>query len=162
MQALPVFTFANQAGLDMLETTLVSLQDISLEKIFDEEGRKTLFTEFPQVMQQVWYTFFEMNVIKKHKELWAWQITIESIKFLKIQKDSNVKYMIDSFVLSVRVVQGFMCLQGGICLSSMGRPVSYERAVAWKVVNDEENAHCICFMFINWSFVWKFRREYRV
>lgn len=51
------------------------------------------------------------------------------------------------------LVQGFMCIQGGICLSSMGRPVSYERAVAWKVLNEEESAHCICFMFINWSFV---------
>ncbi|KAA3459555.1 homeobox-leucine zipper protein ATHB-8-like [Gossypium australe] len=100
IKAPPVFMFGNQAGLDMLETTLVALQDISLEKIFDENGRKALFAEFPQVMQQ-----------------------------------------------------GFMCLQGGFCLSSMGRAVSYERAVAWKVVNDEENAHCICFMFINWSFV---------
>lgn len=53
MQALPVFTFANQAGLDMLETTLVALQDIALEKIFDDHGRKTLFSEFPQIMQQV-------------------------------------------------------------------------------------------------------------
>ncbi|CAF2057692.1 unnamed protein product [Brassica napus] len=34
----PVFMFANQAGLDMLETTLVALQDIALEKIFDESG----------------------------------------------------------------------------------------------------------------------------
>lgn len=54
MQALPVFTFANQAGLDMLETTLVALQDITLEKIFDDHGRKALFAEFPQIMQQVW------------------------------------------------------------------------------------------------------------
>ncbi|KAL5190237.1 Homeobox-leucine zipper protein ATHB-8 [Glycine soja] len=100
LKALPVFTFANQAGLDMLETTLVALQDITLEKIFDDNGKKTLCTEFPQIMQQ-----------------------------------------------------GFMCIQGGICLSSMGRPVSYERAVAWKVLNEEESAHCICFMFINWSFV---------
>ncbi|XP_044486095.1 homeobox-leucine zipper protein ATHB-15-like [Mangifera indica] len=100
LKALPVFTFANQAGLDMLETTLVALQDITLEKIFDDHGRKTLCSEFPQIMQQ-----------------------------------------------------GFACLQGGICLSSMGRPVSYERAVAWKVLNEEETAHCICFMFINWSFV---------
>ncbi|KAK7845021.1 homeobox-leucine zipper protein athb-15 [Quercus suber] len=100
LKALPVFTFANQAGLDMLETTLVALQDITLEKIFDDNGKKTLCSEFPQIMQQ-----------------------------------------------------GFMCLQGGICLSSMGRPISYERAVAWKVLNEEENAHCICFMFINWSFV---------
>ncbi|XP_024971803.1 homeobox-leucine zipper protein ATHB-15 [Cynara cardunculus var. scolymus] len=100
LKALPVFTFANQAGLDMLETTLVALQEITLEKILDEHGRKSLCSEFPQIMQQ-----------------------------------------------------GFACLQGGICLSSMGRPVSYERAVAWKVLNEEENAHCICFMFINWSFV---------
>ncbi|XP_010545673.1 PREDICTED: homeobox-leucine zipper protein ATHB-15 isoform X2 [Tarenaya hassleriana] len=100
LKALPVFTFANQAGLDMLETTLVALQDISLEKIFDDNGRKTLCSEFPQIMQQ-----------------------------------------------------GFACLRGGICLSSMGRPVSYDKAVAWKVLNEEENAHCICFVFINWSFV---------
>ncbi|KAI3857670.1 hypothetical protein MKW98_028934 [Papaver atlanticum] len=100
IKALPVFNFANQAGLDMLETTLVALQDITLEKIFDDHGRKTLYAEFPQIMQQ-----------------------------------------------------GFACLQGGICLSSMGRPISYERAVAWKVLDQEENAHCICFMFVNWSFV---------
>ncbi|KAI3806860.1 hypothetical protein L1987_22777 [Smallanthus sonchifolius] len=99
-KALPVFTFANQAGLDMLETTLVALQDISLDKVLDEHGRKGLFTEFAQIMQQ-----------------------------------------------------GFVCLQGGVCSSSMGRPVSYERAVAWKVLNEEENAHCLSFMFINWSFV---------
>lgn len=50
-----MFTFANQAGLDMLETTLVALQDITLEKIFDDHGRKTLCSEFPQIMQQVWH-----------------------------------------------------------------------------------------------------------
>ncbi|XP_060208354.1 homeobox-leucine zipper protein ATHB-15-like isoform X1 [Lycium barbarum] len=100
LKQLPVFTFTNEAGLDMLETTLVALQDITLEKIFDDNGRKALFSELPQIMQQ-----------------------------------------------------GFACLQGGICLSSMGRPISYERAVAWKVLNEEEDAHCICFMFINWSFV---------
>ncbi|GKC37118.1 homeobox-leucine zipper protein ATHB-15 [Tanacetum coccineum] len=88
LKALPVFTFANQAGLDMLETTLVALQDISLEKVLDEHGRKGLFTEFAQIMQQ-----------------------------------------------------GFTCLQGGVCSSSMGRPVSYERAVAWKVLNDEDDVH---------------------
>ncbi|KAI7989367.1 Homeobox-leucine zipper protein HOX33 [Camellia lanceoleosa] len=100
LKALPVFTFANQAGLDLLETTLVALQDITLERILDDHGKKTLFSELPQIMQQ-----------------------------------------------------GFACLEGGVCLSSMGRPVSYERAVAWKVLDDEETAHCICFMFINWSFV---------
>ncbi|KAL8226179.1 hypothetical protein R6Q57_018736 [Mikania cordata] len=100
LKAAPLFTFANQAGLDMLETTLVALQDISLEKVLDEHGRKGLFTELAQIMQQ-----------------------------------------------------GFVCLQGGVCSSSMGRPVSYERAVAWKVLNEEENAYCLSFMFVNWSFV---------
>ena len=48
-----MFTFANQAGLDMLETTLIALQDISLEKILDDDGRKALCTEYPKIMQQV-------------------------------------------------------------------------------------------------------------
>ncbi|KAG1353907.1 homeobox-leucine zipper protein HOX9 [Cocos nucifera] len=48
----PIFTFANQAGLDMLETTLFALQDISLDKIFDEPGRKALCSEFAKLMEQ--------------------------------------------------------------------------------------------------------------
>lgn len=56
-QAMPVFIFANQAGLDMLETTLVSLQDITLDKIFDDPGLKALFSGFSKIMQQV---------------IWAW------------------------------------------------------------------------------------------
>lgn len=53
LQPQPVFMFANQAGLDMLETTLVALQDITLEKIFDESGRKALCSDFAKLMQQV-------------------------------------------------------------------------------------------------------------
>ncbi|XP_044507645.1 homeobox-leucine zipper protein ATHB-14-like [Mangifera indica] len=98
--ASPVFTFANQAGLDMLETTLVALQDIMLDKILDEAGRKVLCSEFAKIMQQ-----------------------------------------------------GFAYLPGGICASSMGRPASYEQAVAWKVLDDDNSSHCLAFMFINWSFV---------
>ncbi|XP_065846929.1 homeobox-leucine zipper protein ATHB-14-like [Euphorbia lathyris] len=98
--ASPVFTFSNQAGLDMLETTLVALQDIMLDKILDEAGRKMLCSEFSKIMQQ-----------------------------------------------------GFAYLPGGICVSSMGRPISYEQAIAWKVVNDEDSNHCLALMFINWSFV---------
>lgn len=37
----------------MLETTLVALQDITLEKIFDESGRKALYDDFAKLMQQV-------------------------------------------------------------------------------------------------------------
>ncbi|KAJ1282140.1 hypothetical protein BS78_03G027600 [Paspalum vaginatum] len=100
LKALPVFTFANQSGLDMLETTLVALQDITLEKLFDDQGRKNLCAELPGIMEQ-----------------------------------------------------GFACIPGGLCVSSLGRPVSYEKALAWKVLDDDSGAHCICFMFVNWSFV---------
>ncbi|KAL4567919.1 hypothetical protein LXL04_023515 [Taraxacum kok-saghyz] len=61
--SLPVFIFGNQAGLDMLETNLVALQDITLDKMFDDAcrkalfpefdaGRKALFPEFGKIMQQ--------------------------------------------------------------------------------------------------------------
>ncbi|KAG8365663.1 hypothetical protein BUALT_Bualt18G0129800 [Buddleja alternifolia] len=100
MNASAVFTFANQAGLDMMETTLVALQDVMLEKILDESGRKTLLSEFSKIMHQ-----------------------------------------------------GFAYLPAGVCVSSMGRPVSYEQAIAWKVLNDEDCNHCLAFMFMNWSFV---------
>ncbi|KAJ4910967.1 Homeobox-leucine zipper protein REVOLUTA [Raphanus sativus] len=105
----PVFMFANQAGLDMLETTLVALQDITLEKIFDESGRKALCSDFAKLMQQ-----------------------------------------------------GFACLSSGICLSTMGRHVTYEQAIAWKVFassdnkddnSNNNNLHCLAFSFVNWSFV---------
>ncbi|XP_022729816.1 homeobox-leucine zipper protein REVOLUTA-like isoform X2 [Durio zibethinus] len=52
VKSLPVFIFANQAGLDMLETTLVALQDITLDKIFDESGRKGLCSDFAKLMQE--------------------------------------------------------------------------------------------------------------
>ncbi|XP_042469940.1 homeobox-leucine zipper protein HOX32-like [Zingiber officinale] len=100
LKTSPVFTFSNQAGLDLLETTLIALQDIMLENILDDSARKMLCSEFPKIMQQ-----------------------------------------------------GFAYLPGGVCLSSMGRPVSYEQAVAWKVLNEEGSTHCLAFMFVNWSFV---------
>ncbi|XWS53279.1 hypothetical protein CRYUN_Cryun11dG0143700 [Craigia yunnanensis] len=101
LKSLPVFIFANQAGLDMLETTLVALQDITLDKIFDESGRKALCSDFAKLMQE-----------------------------------------------------GFAYLPAGICMSTMGRHVSYEQAVAWKVLAaDESTVHCLAFSFVNWSFV---------
>ncbi|CAK9165184.1 unnamed protein product [Ilex paraguariensis] len=101
LKSLPVFIFANQAGLDMLETTLVALQDITLDKIFDDSGHKGLFSEFAKIMQQ-----------------------------------------------------GYAYLPGGICMSTMGRHVSYEQAIVWKVLAPEENTvHCLAFSFVNWSFV---------
>lgn len=45
--------FANSAGFDILETTMVNIQDMPLEGVLDDEGRKVLFSELPKIMQQV-------------------------------------------------------------------------------------------------------------
>ena len=45
--------FANCAGLEMLETTSGALQDLPWEETLDENGRKTAFADFTQVLQQV-------------------------------------------------------------------------------------------------------------
>ena len=37
----------------MLETSLIALQDITLDKIFDESGRKALCSDFTKLMHQV-------------------------------------------------------------------------------------------------------------
>ncbi|KAK2370826.1 homeobox-leucine zipper protein ATHB-15 [Trifolium repens] len=52
MKTVPVFIFANQAGLDMLETTLVALQDITLDKIFNDSARKNLVAYFSKLIQE--------------------------------------------------------------------------------------------------------------
>jgi homeobox-leucine zipper protein len=84
----------------MLETTLVALQDIMLDKTLDDSGRRALCSEFAKIMQQ-----------------------------------------------------GYANLPAGICVSSMGRPVSYEQATVWKVVDDNESNHCLAFTLVSWSFV---------
>uniref|UniRef100_A0A7N0ZVN7 Uncharacterized protein n=1 Tax=Kalanchoe fedtschenkoi TaxID=63787 RepID=A0A7N0ZVN7_KALFE len=101
IKATPVLIFANKAGLDMLETTLAALQDVSLDKIFDESGRKALCSDFAKIMQQ-----------------------------------------------------GFAYLPSGICMSTMGRHISYNQSVAWKVLaGDDQTVHCLAFSFVNWSFM---------
>ncbi|EAZ25309.1 hypothetical protein OsJ_09120 [Oryza sativa Japonica Group] len=96
----PVFTFANKAGLDMLETSLVALQDLTLDRIFDEPGKEALFSNIPKLMEQ-----------------------------------------------------GHVYLPSGVCMSGMGRHVSFDQAVAWKVLAEDSNVHCLAFCFVNWSFV---------
>lgn len=136
LQSMPVFTFANQAGLDMLETTLVALQDISLDKIFDEAGRKTLCADFSKLMNQV-HQMFELSFLPQ----------------LRV-KPYAVSHCSLIHLLSFPPRQGFAYLPAGICMSTMARHVSYEQAIAWKVLAAEENSvHCLAFSFINWSFV---------
>lgn len=105
LQAMPVLTFANQSGLDMLETTLAALREITMDKVLDcDQGRKSLLCA--DLMASV-------------------------------------------------AEQGYACVEGGTCASSMGRPASYGKAVAWKVLDDggAGAAHCVCFAFMDWSFV---------
>ena len=45
--------FANQSGLDMLETTSSALQQLDWQKTLDENGKKCLCTNLSQVIQQV-------------------------------------------------------------------------------------------------------------
>nr|AWD38919.1 class III homeodomain-leucine zipper protein [Cyrtomium guizhouense] len=101
----PVFTFANQAGLDMMEVpSVASLQEIPCTTtILEDESGKGMRSVVAQVMQQ-----------------------------------------------------GYACLPAGIRVSSKGRAVSYERAVAWKVVMEVEEEliiHGVAFLFTNWSFL---------
>ncbi|MFS7968656.1 hypothetical protein Hanom_Chr09g00800181 [Helianthus anomalus] len=50
--------------------------------------------------------------------------------------------------------EGYAYLPGGICMSTMGRRISYEQAIAWKVLaGDETTMHCLAFSFVNWWFV---------
>lgn len=59
-----MFTFANKAGLDMLETSLVALQDLTLDRIFDEPGKEALFSNIPKLMEQVETPFRLTHTLK--------------------------------------------------------------------------------------------------
>ncbi|KAL6847212.1 hypothetical protein ACP4OV_023065 [Aristida adscensionis] len=52
LKPAPMLTFANSAGLDILETTLINIQDMPLEAVLDDEARKALFAELPKIMHQ--------------------------------------------------------------------------------------------------------------
>lgn len=170
----------------MLETTLVSLQDIMLDKILDEAGRKILLSEFPKIMQQVRLLTFGVRISKfwvpqlKHHQHFSmrlqavtktfspcatWKLNLLSLlsclyfslwrEFLRSVFNGMQWRTIFSYVFACVCVcvQGFAYLPAGICVSSMGRPVSYEQAIAWKVLDDNDSYHCLSFMFLNWSFV---------
>ncbi|MCO5554488.1 hypothetical protein L7F22_008017 [Adiantum nelumboides] len=47
---------------------------------------------------------------------------------------------------------GYACLPAGICRTSTGRPVAFERATGWKVLTRDHNMRVAAFMFCNWSF----------
>ncbi|CAM6002584.1 unnamed protein product [Sphagnum balticum] len=48
--------------------------------------------------------------------------------------------------------QGYAYLPAGVRISSTGRRVNYDKALAWKVVAKDDSIQCIAFLFMNWSF----------
>ncbi|KAH7287968.1 hypothetical protein KP509_31G005400 [Ceratopteris richardii] len=48
--------------------------------------------------------------------------------------------------------EGFARLPRGVCLSSRGHPVSFERAIGWKVTTVDPTVQVAALMFCNWSF----------
>ncbi|GJM95154.1 hypothetical protein PR202_ga11862 [Eleusine coracana subsp. coracana] len=52
LKASPMLVFANSAGLDILETTLINIQDMPLETVLGDEGQKALLLELPKIMNQ--------------------------------------------------------------------------------------------------------------
>ncbi|MCO5561856.1 hypothetical protein L7F22_015481 [Adiantum nelumboides] len=85
---VPTFTFANQAGLDMLEISSTSdmmvLQDLSLDKTLDEDSNKDMCSFLSQVMQQGYAWVPEAGVRlstagrpAKFKRAIAWRVAEE-------------------------------------------------------------------------------------
>ncbi|XLT05560.1 hypothetical protein HN51_044309, partial [Arachis hypogaea] len=94
LKASPVFIFANQAELDMLETTLVALQDIMLNKVLDESGKKILCSEFSKIMQQRAGSKLKSRIIAE-QFIHKWSHVIEEERALRkseigATKDENM------------------------------------------------------------------------
>lgn len=52
VKAAPDIIFANQSGLDMLETTSSALQGLDWQKTLDDNGKKSLCADFAEVIQR--------------------------------------------------------------------------------------------------------------
>jgi len=99
----------------MLETTLVALQDIALEKIFDDHGRKILCSEFPLIIQQVCIFYLNRPIIYSTStrfviewHLWAYILLIGALK-KELETFSNlfVLYIDPSSFFFGRVLHAF-------------------------------------------------------
>nr|AIV98134.1 class III HD-Zip protein HDZ1 [Cunninghamia lanceolata] len=49
--------------------------------------------------------------------------------------------------------QGYAYIPAGVRVSSKGRAVAFERAVAWDVLDGNSNTDFVAIMFMNWSFL---------
>uniref|UniRef100_A0A0A9C9F7 MEKHLA domain-containing protein n=1 Tax=Arundo donax TaxID=35708 RepID=A0A0A9C9F7_ARUDO len=81
LKAAPMLMFANSAGLDILETTLINIQDMPLEMVLGDEGRQVLFLELPKIMNQQGFAYLPGGVCKSsmgrqasYEQAVAWKV----------------------------------------------------------------------------------------
>uniref|UniRef100_A0A7I4DCE4 Class III HD-Zip protein n=1 Tax=Physcomitrium patens TaxID=3218 RepID=A0A7I4DCE4_PHYPA len=93
-------------------------------------------------------------VFANRSGLEMFETTTSSLQDLDWDKTLNENECELSYTTFTQVLQQDYCsLPAGVRMSSTGRTTTYERALAWKVLDDNEAVECIAFLFINWSFV---------
>ncbi|GBG67165.1 hypothetical protein CBR_g84829 [Chara braunii] len=93
----PAFIFANRAGLEMLETTMQGLFDLSWEKtVTDEHLRKWIYEGFSEAIRQ-----------------------------------------------------NYCILPTGVWTTASGKAIGYNKAIAWKVIDNDDKLQCVAISFFN-------------
>nr|ABG73239.1 class III HD-Zip protein HB14 [Physcomitrium patens] len=77
--------------------------------------------------------------------------SLQNLNWEKTLNENDRKLSYATFTQVLQ--QGYCSLPAGVRMSSTGRTVTYEQALAWKVLDDTKAVECIAFLFINWSLV---------
>lgn len=105
---------------------------------------------------QVTWVFVEKNCVTQNVELKC----ATKHKFCTMLINHLMSYW---WCLLTNWLQGFADLPPGVRISSLGRPATYDRALAWKVLADDDSTQCIAFLFMNWSFLtWWYWKELKL
>ncbi|KAG0581145.1 hypothetical protein M758_4G231900 [Ceratodon purpureus] len=93
-------------------------------------------------------------VFANRSGLEMFEATSSSLQDLDWEKTLNENDRKLSYATFTQVLQqGYCSLPAGVRMSSTGRTIAYEQALAWKVMDENEAVECIAFVFMNWSFV---------
>jgi homeobox-leucine zipper protein len=76
---------------------------------------------------------------------------LQNLVWEKTLDEEGQKTAYTDFTLVLQ--QGYTYLPAGVRISSMGRLAKYDRALAWKVMAEDDSIQCIAFLFMNWSFL---------
>ena len=105
---------------------------------------------------QITWVFVEKNCVTQNVEL---KCATEH-KFCTMLINHLMSYW---WCLLINWLQGFADLPPGVRISSLGRPATYDRALAWKVLAEDDSTQCIAFLFMNWSFLtWWYSKELKL